>query len=63
MDVMIPRRRRKHSEAFKQSVIGSCCEPGQSVAGVALTHGLNANLNFNRQHGLNRPGFGGGHLV
>ncbi len=44
MDVMIPRRRRKHSEAFKQSVIGACCEPGQSVAGVALTHGLNANL-------------------
>ena len=44
MDVVIPRRtRRTHSEAFKQSVISACREPGVSVAGVALANGLNAN--------------------
>ncbi|AMO38796.1 transposase [Thauera humireducens] len=44
MDVVIPRRtRRTHSEAFKQSVISACREPGISVTGVALANGLNAN--------------------
>lgn len=37
MDVAIARRtRRTLSEAFKQSVISACSEPGVSVAGVAL---------------------------
>nr|HNH62472.1 transposase [Thauera aminoaromatica] len=44
MDVDIPRRsRRTHSEAFKQSVVSACREPGVSVAGLALANGLNAN--------------------
>ena len=52
MDVVIPRRtRRTHSEAFKQSVISACREPGVSVAGVALANGLNAN----RKHPANPP--------
>lgn len=44
MDVVIPRRRRRtHSDAFKQSVIAACCGEAVSVAGVALANGLNAN--------------------
>jgi transposase len=37
------RRRRTHSEEFKQAVIEACGESGASVAGVALANGLNAN--------------------
>lgn len=36
--------RRSHSAEFKAQVIQACCEPGASVASVALAHGLNANL-------------------
>lgn len=44
MTVIQPRRtRRTHSEAFKQSLIEACGEPGASVAGVALANGINAN--------------------
>lgn len=45
MTVIQPRRtRRTHAEAFKQSLIEACGEPGASVAGVALANGINANL-------------------
>ena len=37
-------QRRRHSEEFKARVLGACAQPGTSVAKVALTHGLNANL-------------------
>ena len=44
MTLTPPRRtRRPHSEAFKQSLIEACGEPGASVAGVALANGINAN--------------------
>ncbi len=44
MEIQAPvRRRRTHSESFKQTVINACQVPGASVAGVALTHGVNAN--------------------
>ncbi|NMG00984.1 transposase [Aromatoleum toluolicum] len=58
MDVVIPRRRRRtHSEAFKQSVISACSEPGVSVAGVALANGLNANQvrRWMRERGIEPP--------
>jgi transposase-like protein len=58
MDVVIPRRgRRTHSEAFKRSVVCACCEPGVSVAGVALANGLNANQvhRWMREHGIAPP--------
>lgn len=58
MDVVIPRRgRRTHSEAFKQSVISACREPGVSVAGVALANGLNANQvhRWLRERGIEPP--------
>ena len=58
MDVVIPRRaRRTHSEAFKQSVVSACREPGVSVAGVALANGLNANQvhRWMRERGIVPP--------
>ena len=38
----VPRRR--HSAEFKTRVLAACDEPGASISGVALAHGLNANL-------------------
>ena len=38
------RPRRWHSAEFKKQVVAACKEPGASVAGVALAHGINANL-------------------
>lgn len=58
MDVVIPRRtRRTHSEAFKQSVVSACREPGVSVAGVALANGVNANQvhRWMRERGIEPP--------
>jgi transposase len=39
-----PVSRRRHAAELKQQVLAACSEPGASVAQVALTHGLNANL-------------------
>lgn len=38
------RGRRRHSAEFKHQVLAECAQPGASVAGVALTHRINANL-------------------
>lgn len=40
----VSRRRRRHSDAFKVEVIRACRHPGVSIAAVALSNGLNANL-------------------
>ena len=58
MNVTKPRRtRRTHSEAFKQSLIEACGEPGASVAGVALANGINANQlrRWMRERGIEPP--------
>ena len=39
-------RRRSYSKAFKRRVVAETLEPGASVALVARTHGLNANMVF-----------------
>jgi transposase-like protein len=44
VDLMGRRRRRRHSAEFKTSVIRECMRPGVSVAAVALSHSLNANM-------------------
>lgn len=45
MDIEQPRRtKRRHSEEFKRTVVRACSDPGVSVAGVAMAHGVNANL-------------------
>jgi len=36
--------RRKHTDEFRAEVLAQCRRPGKSIAGVALEHGLNANL-------------------
>ena len=38
------RRRRTHSPAFKAQVLAACRQAGVSIAAVALSNGLNANL-------------------
>jgi len=39
-----PKQRRRHSAEFKAQVLAACEQPGASVAGVALSFGLNDNL-------------------
>ncbi len=36
--------RRRHGLELKRQVLAECAAPGASVAKVAMTHGLNANL-------------------
>ena len=36
--------RRRHSDEFRAAVLVECRQPGKSIAGVALKHGLNANM-------------------
>ena len=38
------RRRRKYDDKFKQQVVAECDQPGASIASIALSHGINANL-------------------
>ena len=38
------RRRRTRSPEFKAHVLQACSQPGISIAAVALSNGLNANL-------------------
>lgn len=37
-------QRRRHSDELKAKVVAACNEPGALISGVALAHGLNANL-------------------
>jgi transposase len=39
-----PGSRRRHGQELKRQVLSECAAPGASVARVAMTHGLNANL-------------------
>lgn len=36
--------RRQYSAAVKARVVAECAEPGASVAKVAMSHGINANV-------------------
>ena len=51
------RRRRTHTEEFKQAVIAACGETGASVAGIALANGINANQvrRWMRERGIEPP--------
>ncbi|WP_405121492.1 transposase [Pseudomonas petroselini] len=40
----MPQERRSYSKSFKAQVIAECAQPDTSLANVALTHNLNANL-------------------
>lgn len=37
-------RRRRHGKAFKAQILQACDQPGASVAGIAIAHGLNPNM-------------------
>ena len=36
--------RRRHSAELKAQVLSECSQPGASVARVAMSHGINANI-------------------
>ena len=58
MEIHKPRRRRRyHPEKFKLAVLEACCEPGASVAGIALANGVNANQvrRWMRERGIEIP--------
>jgi len=58
MEIQKPsRRRRHHPEAFKLAVIEACCEPGASVAGIAMANSVNANQvrRWMRERGIEPP--------
>jgi transposase len=38
------RRRRLHSDEFKADAVAACMQPGISMAAVAMSRGINANL-------------------
>lgn len=38
------RRRRVHSDEFKTNAVAACQQVGVSIAAVAMSHGINANL-------------------
>lgn len=49
-------RRRVHSAAFKRKLVELSLVPGASVAGIALEHGINANLLFGWRRASQRDG-------
>jgi len=51
------RRKRKHSEDFKQGLVDECQRPGVSLAHVAIRNELHPNLL--RRWVMQRGGFGG----
>lgn len=58
MEIQKPSRGRwYHPEEFKQAVIEACCEPGASVAGIAMANGVNANQvrRWMRERGIEPP--------
>jgi transposase len=36
--------RRRHSAELKTQILAECAQPGASVASVAMSHGINANV-------------------
>lgn len=46
----IVKHRRRHSRRFKEQVLAECRVSGESVAAVALRHGLNHNLIHKWRH-------------
>lgn len=53
-------KRRVHSAEFKAKVLAECRQPGASVSGVAIGHGLNPNVVRKWLAGLDLKRMGGG---
>jgi transposase len=49
--------RRRYDAELKQQILSQCAEPGASVASIALSHGINANVvhKWRRQTGSTLP--------
>ena len=43
-ELALPRKRRSYPKALKAQIVAECRAPGASIAAVALSHGVNANL-------------------
>ena len=39
-----PHKRRRYSPELKASILQACSDPNNSIASVALQHGINANV-------------------
>ena len=44
MEAEKSRKRRRYTRELKEQIIAECEAPGASVAKVALSHGINANI-------------------
>ncbi len=42
LSAAVPRKRRRFSEEFKRQLVDQC-QPGASVAGIAMANGINPN--------------------
>ncbi len=51
------KTRRRYGAELKQQILAQCAEPGASVARIALSHGINANVvhKWRRQGGSAIP--------
>lgn len=38
------RKRKSYTKSFKVQVVRECEQPGVSVAAIAMSHGINANV-------------------
>ena len=43
-ELALVRQRRSYPKPLKAQIVAQCRQPGVSVASVALSHGINANL-------------------
>ena len=44
MELERSRKRRRYSSELKAEILAECDAPGASVAKVAMSHGINANI-------------------
>jgi transposase-like protein len=57
------RQRKSYPKSFKSQVVQECQQPGVSVAAIAMSHGINANVVrrwlplFSDGHGTHLPAF------
>ena len=43
-ELTLTNKRRSYPKSLKAQIVAECSQPGTSIAGVALSHGVNANL-------------------
>lgn len=54
----IIKSRRRYSCEFKERILAECLQPGNSLAAVAVRHGLNPNMVHKWRKSLQRPAQG-----